>query len=108
MSKKNPLSDEQRQVLGACYEHCVTISDKLTEYQTVARKYQTACEDGLQQALEEEILEEIEDESIRLFQRVKEALEFQIPPSKVISLRGIIPEEHQDLFPTISVKGKEV
>lgn len=104
--KPKPLTQPQREIMGGLYERCCSISDKLSEYQTVARKYQTAVEMGLKQALEEEILSEIEAESILLLQEVIEALEeYRVPPSRVVELRNLIPEEHHDLFPTITVGG---
>lgn len=109
MTSKISLTDTQREILGRLYERCVSISDKLTEYQTVARKYQTACERGLQQALEEEILREIENESNLLLEDVVVALEeYRVPASTIVSLKQILPDEHHELFPTITVGGKEL
>lgn len=107
--KPKPLTQAQRELMGGLYEHCCAIAEKLTEYQTVARKYQTAVEMGLKQELEAEILAEIENESLLLLQKVVVALEeYRIPAKKIVQLREIIPENHHDLFPTITVKGKEL
>lgn len=108
-TKVRPLTDEQRHLLALVYERCVHVAELHEESESFGSLYPKAVEMGEEQAIQEDISNEIEAQFDLMLEDVVRALEFRTPVAAICELREqVIPEKHRDKFPTLDIGGRTI